>query len=564
MSISKKMSMIFTSIIAIILGISLYSYFQLSNVNKTYTGMIESELEGVYLTSELQNNVSKMNVFVRQYAEEKNVTNLKLITDEQQIIAETITKLEAVAKSGEIKDKVAELKAESERMTVATTKVIDAIDAGESSVVRALMNGEFKHRNTDLGNITNDILQIVKDRFDSSAKSTNQDVVNTVLILSIIGIISVLFVSIIMYFIHKYMSKPLNQLSQAAHEIAEGNLAIDDIALASKDEIGHLAQSFNEMKGSLSQVISVSHENALDLSAIAEQLSASTNIVATSSGQVAENIEQVAETTNSIALGSKETTEAMEQAASGIQEIVDATQSIQQQACETTELAAHGSTKLKLAKEQMGIISDTTKGTAELVSHLSIQSKEIQKITHIITEITEQTNLLALNASIEAARAGEHGKGFAVVADEVRKLAEQSKASVEQIVQLTNAILNEVQKVEGSMQQGVSSVEEGAATIDESNEVFSSIIKSFEEITNRLSNISVVTEQISSSTLQVTASADVLNNSIEDLAGKSQNITQQVEEQAATVQEIHSVSETISTKSTNLAEVISRFQLAKS
>lgn len=59
-------------------------------------------------------------------------------------------------------------------------------------------------------------------------------------------------------------------------------------------------------------------------------------------------------------------------------------------------------------------------------------------------EITGQTNLLALNASIEAARAGEAGKGFAVVADEIRVLAEQSKAAVVHIQDVTKNVVESV------------------------------------------------------------------------------------------------------------------------
>lgn len=62
-------------------------------------------------------------------------------------------------------------------------------------------------------------------------------------------------------------------------------------------------------------------------------------------------------------------------------------------------------------------------------------------------DITGQTNLLALNASIEAARAGEAGKGFAVVADEIRVLAEQSKAAVAHIQEVTGNVTAAVENL---------------------------------------------------------------------------------------------------------------------
>ena len=52
-----------------------------------------------------------------------------------------------------------------------------------------------------------------------------------------------------------------------------------------------------------------------------------------------------------------------------------------------------------------------------------------------------------MNASIEAARAGEAGKGFAVVADEIRVLAEQSKAAVAHIQEVTGNVTAAVENL---------------------------------------------------------------------------------------------------------------------
>lgn len=72
---------------------------------------------------------------------------------------------------------------------------------------------------------------------------------------------------------------------------------------------------------------------------------------------------------------------------------------------------------------------------------------QINVLAKSIMDITGQTNLLALNASIEAARAGEAGKGFAVVADEIRVLAEQSKAAVAHIQEVTGNVTAAVENL---------------------------------------------------------------------------------------------------------------------
>ena len=94
-------------------------------------------------------------------------------------------------------------------------------------------------------------------------------------------------------------------------------------------------------------------------------------------------------------------------------------------------------------KRTKAIHTEINEGLTKALEDIKVVD-QIGVLAESIMEITGQTNLLALNASIEAARAGEAGKGFAVVADEIRVLAEQSKAAVVHIQDVTKNVVESV------------------------------------------------------------------------------------------------------------------------
>lgn len=67
---------------------------------------------------------------------------------------------------------------------------------------------------------------------------------------------------------------------------------------------------------------------------------------------------------------------------------------------------------------------------------------------------------MALNAAIEAARAGEAGRGFTVVAEEIRKLADQSNTMAGEIISLVNENQNKSIHAVQAVQQVDRMVEE--------------------------------------------------------------------------------------------------------
>ena len=164
-----------------------------------------------------------------------------------------------------------------------------------------------------------------------------------------------------------------------------------------------------------------------------------------------EQIEDVSATTEELAAG-------MEETAASSEEINAMSHEIESAAKNIATRSQDGATEADAIRERaVGIKKDITQNDQrtkaiheEINEGLTKALEEIKVVNQIgvlaesIMQITGQTNLLALNASIEAARAGEAGKGFAVVAEEIRVLAEQSKAAVAHIQDVTKNVMNAV------------------------------------------------------------------------------------------------------------------------
>lgn len=127
------------------------------------------------------------------------------------------------------------------------------------------------------------------------------------------------------------------------------------------------------------------------------------------------------------------------------------------------------------------------------LGHIAEQSRnavnQTNDILNAIEKIANKTRIIGLNASIEAARVGEAGKGFAVVADEVKKLADNSSNSVQEIGEISENIVDYMNKMEEGIKSTRDAAESQAAASQEVTgavEGISSIVEAINEISRRL------------------------------------------------------------------------------
>ena len=139
--------------------------------------------------------------------------------------------------------------------------------------------------------------------------------------ITVLGI-SLIIGGIVIYFIIASIIKPLKQLVISSKKISEGNLT-ESITVHSKDEIGQLGESFNEMAASLQSVISNINTSASHVAASSEELTASMKQTSEATEQITQAIEQVS---SGAEIQTKEVEEGatlLEEVTEGIQRVAD-------------------------------------------------------------------------------------------------------------------------------------------------------------------------------------------------------------------------------------------------
>jgi methyl-accepting chemotaxis protein len=255
--------------------------------------------------------------------------------------------------------------------------------------------------------------------------------------------------------------RPILSLCNALKSVEAGDLT-RGVENRSRDEIGVLEKSFNDVLASLNRIMREVDDSGKHMGQSAYQ-------IATISREIAEVGKQ--EQSRSAAVSSA--TEELHKISTTVRE---SAQSATERARQTEAQASEGINTVQRNIAEMEQTAQEVHRAATELAELALAAEQINHIVDTIKTIAGQTNLLALNAAIEAARAGESGRGFAVVADEVRKLAEKTNSSAAEVSQIVDQLSGKVSQVTGAMNVVVEKVHANQQVAGETASVIQAMV----------------------------------------------------------------------------------------
>lgn len=492
-------------------------------------------------------------------AGEEVASNLKQagdrMTEASQLLEETGIGQYAYGDSGRSVDEI------SKSFTESFGSWSKLITAAVADNVNQSHNDEIDKGFIDNRNGIDEIGQNV-DKYAEIHMTEMQESLDQSLLTIFIGIIVVTIITILMVVITvRMIMKTVYNVVTKTKRVTEFDLTVEADVKYSKDELGTINQSVDQMIGMMQRLIKGIVEHAKEVSDSSAHLTAASKESEEAANHVALHIQEVATGSEVQARGSAETSKAIEEMTIGIQRIAENTASLAEHSTSTSHQVDQGKVALARLIEQMQSIKSTIEDLSGTIVSLENRSKQIGAIAENITTFSNQTNILSLNASIEAARAGEHGKGFAVVAAEIRKLAASSLESADGIHQLVSVTRAEIDGASSYMAETKESFEKGTDRVSDIRRNLEVIVASISQMTEQLHENSAITEQMSASSQQVNASMEQTSATAAMNMSKTEQVAAATEEQLALVENIASTAEQLSGLVDILNNGVSKFKL---
>jgi methyl-accepting chemotaxis protein len=343
----------------------------------------------------------------------------------------------------------------------------------------------------------------------------------------IIALFAALIACLVGYLVARMIGRPLIILRNLMREGAQGNLTVRT-QHKSKDEIGQLSSSFNQMMEQITRLVQQTNQSASDVLSTAGQLLHSSNQTAISAREIATATEEIANGASSLAVDAERGSGLTNEIAIQMKQVVEANTNMGVSATEVQKASQQGNIYMAELTTKTTSTEAMTRSMVEKVEHLKNSTSSIRQILDVLNDMTQQTNILSLNATIEAARAGDAGRGFMVVADEIRKLAEQSKHNIGIVGTITVTIQKEIDETVSVLSEAYPMFQEQINSVKEAEIIFS-------QVQTRMGGF---VEQLSS----VTGSILLLDESQNILTEAMNNVSAVSEQSSATSEEVASLS----------------------
>lgn len=382
-----------------------------------------------------------------------------------------------------------------------------------------------------------------------------------IMLVSLIGGILSVTICIVGYLAIRYqIARPIIKMADKVSVLAQGHLNTS-IPIVSNDQIGVLGGKLNQFIQTLQKMTTCLNRSSNEVFSVAKNLNALYQDVLDGSKEISCSFTEIskgsldqAKTIEDIHLLMKQLSETIDKVTNSNTLISDQNQNVQM-------VVQNGSRQMDVLKNSSEVTKSHISRIEKSIASLTERIHEISSIVDTINSISDQTNLLALNASIEASRAGEVGRGFAVVAGEVKDLAEETNIATQDIAKKIASIRTEMEKTVKTVIETEEVSEKQTISFQETERVFGDIQSAIQKMTDGISQISVHVDDLHEKREKVVSSMATVSEVADEVAASSLDITKSVETRDASLANVAKEAQYLEKLANENVETLSFFKM---
>ncbi len=392
-----------------------------------------------------------------------------------------LKEMPVVASDADLRARIDAIDASFSRFTSFEDELFNTTNWEHGSVAHRIVNSDLLPTMQQLQEQVDNLVFELNERVETESALLVEDAEASMLINASLALAAILLFGLIAFAIHRGVTRPLRRTVDALQDVAAGDGDLSRrLEIGSGDEIGQLAEAFNQFSGKVGALVDEVAGCAAQLSAAAYQMD---RVAAGTNDDIQNQYAQIDAVVASI-----------ESMSAKVRDVVDSTVEARNLAEETSRTAETGRQVVDQSQASNSRLFDDVGNAAGVIEELVDTVESISGMVDVIRGIAEQTNLLALNAAIEAARAGEQGRGFAVVADEVRTLASRTQDSTGEIQAMIEKLQTDSKRAVEVMFSGREQAQQSLERATEAGDSLARINATVQGMLDRNRQIATATE----------------------------------------------------------------------